>query len=230
MTEPISSTAAASAAQPAAETQPAAAAPDRPAAARRTGARFSARDLLNVAIFVVIYFIVIVAITMIGAISPLVMLIIVPLCALAGGIPYMLFLTRVKHAGMVTLFGTVNALIYFMMGHPWQSLLFTILCSVAAEFVLAAGKYRSKWAAIGTYTVFSAWFLGPWIPLILDRAAYLQSAGLTEMGPEFVAAFDQIVSLPALFIMWGATVVLGFFGGLLGSAVLRKHFRKAGLA
>jgi len=192
--------------------------------------RFSARDLLNVAIFAVIYFVVVFVIAMLGIISPLVMLLTLPLSAVAAGIPYMLFLTRVRHAGMVTLFGLVLGLLYLMIGHPWISTLVTIGVSVVAELILWAGRYRSKWAAIWAYTVFSAWFVGPWIPLFANREEYLRSRGMTAMGEEYVEAFNQTVTVPAVLGMVGFTLVCGFLGALLGTALLRKHFRKAGLA
>ena len=202
------------------------------APARRPGSpiSFSARDLLNVAIFAVIYFVIIFAISMLGIINPLVMLIALPLSAIAAGIPYMLFLTRVRHAGMVTLFGVAVALLYLMIGHPWQATLVTIGVSILADFVLAAGKYRSRWAAIWAYTVFSAWFLGPFIPFFLDREEYLRSAGVESMGADYMAGFEQLLSMPVVLNMVAATVLCGFLGALLGSALLLKHFRKAGLA
>ena len=225
MTEPSSTTAAAT---PDTAT-PSAAAPHRQVPARRR-ARFSARDLLNVAIFAVIYIVIVFAVAMLGVISPLIMLLTLPLSAIAAGIPYVLFLTRVKHAGMVTLFGTVVALFFLVSGQPWQSTIVTIVLSVLADLILATGKFVSKWATIWAYTVFSAWFIGPYIPMFLDRDAYLTSVALEGMGEEYRVAFDQVVSTPSVLIMWVATIICGFIGGLLGTAILRKHFRKAGLA
>ena len=127
------------------ETLPASAPPSAAAPPRAPlSLRFSARDLLNVAIFAVIYFVVVFVIAMIGIVSPLVMLLTLPLAPIAAGIPYMLFVTRVRHAGMVTLFGIVVGLIYLLMGHPWQSTLVTIAVSVLAELIIWAGRYRSK--------------------------------------------------------------------------------------
>jgi len=206
---------------------------DRPAlAAERSSfaVRFSARDLVNVAIFAVIYFVIVFVIAMLGIISPLVMLITLPLGVIAAGIPYLLFLTRVRHAGMVTLFGVVIGLLYLMMGHPLISTVVTVVASLLAELILSAGKYRSKWAGIGAYTAFSLWFVGPWIPLFVNRAEYLRSPGMAAMGPDYVARFDQIVTVPALLGVFAATLVCGLLGGLLGSALLRKHFVRAGLA
>jgi len=196
----------------------------------RLSLRFSARDLLSVAIFAVIYFVIVFVVAMLGIVSPLVMLITLPLSPIAAGIPYMLFLTRVRHAGMVTLFGIVVALIFLMMGHPWQSTLITVAASLLAELVLWAGKYRSRWAAIWAYTVFSVWFIGPWVPFFLDRDAYLLAQSKGTMGSDYMSAFADTVTIPAVLTMVAASVVCGFLGALLGTATLRKHFRKAGLA
>ena len=192
--------------------------------------RFRARDFLTVAIFAVIYIVVIFAVAMLGIISPLVMVITLPLAPLVAGIPYMRFLSRVRHGGMVTLFGIVFGLASMGWGHPWQSALVVIGCSLIAEIVLFAGRYRSKWAAIWAYTIFSAWMIGPWIPLFLDRDAYLASQGVDAMGSEYAAQMDTVMSAPVILGLWGAGIVFGFLGGLLGSAVLRKHFVQAGLA
>lgn len=200
--------------------------PGRP----RASVRFSARDLLNVAIFAVIYFVIIFAVAMLGIVSPLVMLITLPLGPIAAGIPYMLFLTRVRHAGMVTLFGVVVALLYLMMGHPWISTVITVVLSVLADLVLRPGGYRSTWAAIWAYVVFSAWFVGPWIPFFLDPAAYIAEKSGQTMGEAYMTEFAQVVTLPTVGVMVAATLVCGFLGALLGTVLLRKHFRKAGLA
>lgn len=196
----------------------------------RTSRRFSARDLLSVAIFAVIYFVLVFAINMLGIISPLVMLFTLPLSVIVTGIPYLLFLTRVKQPGMVTLFGLVVSVLYLFSGHPWIATLLTISLSLIAEVIVWAGRYRSRWAAIAAYTVFSLWFIGPMLPLLINREEYLSSPGMQMMGADYVASFDRIVSVPAVLIMFTATFVCGVLGGLLGAAMLKKHFVRAGLA
>lgn len=196
----------------------------------RFSVTFTARDLLNLAIFAVIYFVVVYAIAMLGIISPLVMLLTLPLAIIAGGIPFMLFLTRVRHAGMITVLGIVLAVFYLISGHPAISAVLTVVLCLIAELILWAGSYRSRWAAIWAYTVFSAWFIGPMLPLLLNRQEYLSSPGMQMMGPEYVAAFDQTVTAAALWSYNAATLVCGFLGGLLGWAILKKHFVRAGLA
>ncbi|WP_422771419.1 MptD family putative ECF transporter S component [Plantactinospora sp. WMMC1484] len=210
-----------------------------PAPGGATGAsserpRFSlaltARDLLNVAIFAVIYFVTVYAIALLGIINPLVMLLTLPLSIVVAGIPYMLFLTRVRHAGMVTLFGAAIGVLYLLGGHPWISTLVTIAVALLAEVVLWAGRYRSRAAAIVAYAVFSLWYIGPMLPLLTNRAEYLDSPGMRAMGPEYVASFDRTVSTTVLWAYNVSTLVCGLLGGLLGVYLLKKHFTRAGLA
>ena len=195
-----------------------------------TLARLTARDLVNVAIFAVIYFAIVYAIAMLGIINPLVMLLTLPLSVIAAGIPYMLFLTRVRRPGMITLFGFVIGVLYLLAGHPWISTLVTVAVAILAEVIVRLGQYRSRRAAIGAHAVFSLWFVGPMIPLMLNREEYLGSPGMQAMGPEYVAEFDRVFTTTALAIYGGATVVCGLLGGLLGAYLLRKHFTRAGLA
>ncbi|WP_308440536.1 MptD family putative ECF transporter S component [Actinocatenispora comari] len=192
--------------------------------------RFTARDLLNVAVFAVIYFVIVFVIAMLGIMSPLTMLLTLPLAPIAAGIPYMLFLARVRHTGMVTVFGAVVGLLYLMVGHPWQSTVVTIIVALLADLILWAGRYRSRRASICAYTVFSAWFIGPWIPLLIDRTSYLRGQSNGAMSADYIAEFAQVVTVPAVLLMLAATLVCGLLGALLGTAMLSKHFRKAGLA
>ncbi|WP_129657562.1 MptD family putative ECF transporter S component [Rothia uropygialis] len=196
----------------------------------RSSVRYSAQDLVNVAIFAVVYFVIVFGIAMLGIISPVVMLVTLPLSAIAAGIPYMLFLTRVRHAGMVTLFGTVVALLLLMMGHPWQGTILTIVLSILADLVLAVGQYRSKWAAVWAYVVFSGWFAGPWIPFFIDPVGYFARPSMASMGEDYLGKFQEVVTVPAIGIMVAVTLVCGFLGALLGTRLLCKHFHKAGLA
>lgn len=192
--------------------------------------QFSARDLVNVAIFAVILIVVTYAIGILGIISPLVWLVIVPLQSVASGITSMLFLTRVRHAGMFTLFAVVIALFYLLTGNTIVSTGGIIVLGLLAELILWVGRYRSKWAAIWAYTVFALSFFTPFLPLLIDRRAYFATPSWTQMGDSYVTAADALLTLPMLGAMALVILVAGFLGGLLGSTVLRKHFIRAGLA
>jgi energy-coupling factor transport system substrate-specific component len=192
--------------------------------------RLSARDLLSVAIFAVIFLVAIWAIAMLGVISPIVWLVATPLQILVGAIPFMLFLTRVRNVGVVSLFGCVIALFFLIAGNSPLSSAGIALLGVLADLICWAGRYRSKWLSIWAYTVFSLGFFTPFLPLFVDRQSYFDSATWESMGSDYIAAADRLLSVPVLGILLAVIAVSGFLGALIGSATLRKHFVRAGLA
>lgn len=201
-------------------------APARP----RLSVGSSARVLLNTAIFAVILIVVAYPIGMLGIVSPLVWPIIVPLQAVVGGVTVMLFLTRVRRAGMFALFVAVVALFSLLAGNSWLGVTGTIVLGLIAELILWTGRYRSKRAAIWAYTIFALSFLTPFLPLLVDRAASLTSSSWTQMGDDSVNAADALLSVPVLGGVALAILAAGFLGALLGSTLLRRRFVRAGLA
>lgn len=191
---------------------------------------FSARDLMNTAIFAVLFIVIGYAIGMLGVISPVVWLVVVPLTALVNGITFMLFVTRVKHAGMVTLFILIVALFYQVGGNNPISTLCVIALGVIADLILSIGRYRSKRFAIAAYTVIGLAYVTPFIPLFMNRAAYFDTASWEAMGEEYRVASEQLLSPLVIGIFGLAVAIASLLGALLGSAMLRKHFIKAGLA
>lgn len=203
----------------------------RPAPAQeRPSVRLSARDLLNTAIFAAILIVLTYAIGMLGVFSPVAWLVVVLMQTIVGGIPVMLFLSRIGHAGMFGLFAIVVALFSLISGNTWVGTVAIVVLGVAAELILWAGRYRSRSAAIGAYTVFGMSFFTPFLPLLIDREAYLTSATWTEMGADYVHAADTLLSPAVIGSLAVAILLAAFLGGLLGAATLKKHFVRAGLA
>ncbi|MFT4109219.1 MptD family putative ECF transporter S component [Propionicimonas sp.] len=196
----------------------------------RPSLRFSARDLVHTAIFAAILIVLTYAIGMLGVLSPVVWLVVVPVQTVVGGIPVMLFISRIRHAGMFGLFAIVVALFYLVNGNTWIGTVAIVLLGLAGELILWAGRYRSRPSAVGAYTVFGMSFFTPFLPLLVDRDASFTSASWTEMGADYVHAADVLLS-PAVIGSLGAAILLAaLLGGLLGAATLKKHFVRAGLA
>ena len=77
--------------------------------------RLQAKDLINVGIFTAILFVICMGVAMVGYIPIFVPLlsVIVPF---VGGIPFMLFLTRVRKFGMVLIMAAIIGIIMCLMG------------------------------------------------------------------------------------------------------------------
>ena len=198
------------------------------------GSRFSlamsGRDLMTIGIFLAIYIVLYFAITMFGFLNPVMMLVTLGLSIVVGAIPFMLFLARVKHAGMVALFTIVLGILLLVIGFPPLSIGILVALAVVVELVLAATGYRSRWAGVLSYTIFSVWNTAPLLPLFYDRQGYFSSPSMSRMGPEYTARLDAFLSTGVLIGFDIAAVVLGLIGGVIALRLLRKSFARAGLA
>lgn len=189
--------------------------------------KLQAKDLINVGIFTVIYIVIGFAVMMLGYI-PIFTILIAVLLPILCGIPFMLYLTRVKKFGMVTLTGIICGLIMLGMGSGLMVLAFAVIFGIIGDLILKAGKYSSMKFSILGYSVFSLWILGFISRMFLTRDVFFESLG-AGYGQEFV---DTLMSYtpswmyPVLII---ATFVCGIIGAFLGKAVLKKHFVKAGI-
>ena len=104
--------------------------------------RLQAKDLINVGIFTAIYFVIFFAGMMLGYI-PIFIPLLGLVCPILCGIPFMLYLTKVKKFGMVTLTGVILGLLNLIMGSGVLVLIAGIIFGMASDLILRAGKYQS---------------------------------------------------------------------------------------
>ncbi len=192
------------------------------------GNKLNAKDLINIGIFTAIYFVLFFATGMTGYIP--VMLIFLPLlCPLVTGIPFMLFLTKVKTFGMVTIMGTILGLLMFISGHTWTILVLGALCGFIGDLILKSGGYKGWKTTVIGYAVFSEWVIGAMIPLFFMRDIYF-----AEMRSGYGDTYtDTIIALTPSWVfgvMILMVVVGAVAGAYLGRSVLKKHFKRAGIA
>ena len=105
--------------------------------------RLQAKDLINVGIFTAIYFVIFFVGMMLGYI-PIFIPLLGLVCPILCGIPFMLYLTKVKKFGMVTLTGVVLGLLNVLIGAGVLVLIFGVIFGVLGDLVLKAGKYQSR--------------------------------------------------------------------------------------
>ena len=188
------------------------------------------RDLITVGVFAALYVVVVFAINFIGFVNPVAMLIGLALGVLAGGVPFMLFLTRVHKPGMILLFAVIVGGLLMLTGHTLPGYVLMIAVAVLAEVIVRMGGYASRRASVAAYTVFSVWVIGQLLPLFYDREGYLSGPGMQQMGADYLHSLDALLSVPLLIVFDVIAVVCGYLGAQLGLRLLDKHFRRAGLA
>lgn len=190
--------------------------------------KLTVKDLINVGIFTAVYFVTYFACGMIGFI-PVLMVVLPLLAPFVGGIPFMLYLTKVNKFGMVTITGIIVALLMFATGHGWPILVIGILAAFIADLIFKSGKYKSWKKTVIGYCVFSQWIFGAMIPMWIMRDSYFAKLR-AGYGDEYADTLMSLMSGRMLLVLICLAVIGAISGAYLGRATLKKHFKRAGIA
>lgn len=191
--------------------------------------RFTVKDLINVGVFTVIYMLIVAVLGQLGALLPLTQVFGPLYIPLVTGIPFMLFLTRVKHFGMVTAMGLLVGALVLATGQSYWVLVIGIVCAPAADAIMAWGHYRSWPRTVLGYIVFALPMIGTVIPLFFARAEF-QAKVAGRKDAAWVQAIDALTPMWMFPVMIAMIVVGATIGAFVGRAMLKKHFERAGIA
>lgn len=188
--------------------------------------KLKGKDLINIGIFTAIYFVIVFAVAMLGYI-PILMPLLCVIVPIIGGVPFMLFLTKVKKFGMILIMSVIMGILMLLTGMGYYSLIVGAVSGLAAELIYKSGRYRSAGKAVLTTGVFNIWIWGNYIPLFTNIEGYFSTR--QSFGQEYIDALTSLMPMwmfPTLLI---CCFVCGLIGGLLGRALLKKHFIRAGI-
>lgn len=189
--------------------------------------RLQGKDLINIGLFTALYFIVIFAAASIGFI-PIFIPLIAVIVPLVGGIPMMLFFSKIKKFGMLTICGLLLGLIMLLAGMGWWCIPTGLIFGFIADKMLLASGYRNARREVVIHGVFSMWVIGAFIPIVVTREAYYASL-LPGYGQEYadtLMAYMPDWILPVLLV---ASFVSGLVGGKIGQRLFKKHFERTGI-
>ncbi len=189
--------------------------------------KLQGKDLMTIGIYSAIYFIIVFAVAMLGFI-PIMMPMLCIFVPLLAGIPFMLFLTKVKKFGMIWIMSIIMGILMLLTGMAQYALIIGFFTGLIADLIYKSGNYQSASKAVLTCGVFSIWVFGNFIPIFFDKEAYWSTR--QSFGEEYITTLNQITPAWLSPILLVATFVCGIIGGLIGRAVLKKHFEKAGIA
>lgn len=190
--------------------------------------KIGGKDLINVGIYTAMYFVITMACGFLGFIPVFIPLLAV-ICPILGGIPFMLFLTKTKKFGMITISGLLIGILMCLFGMGYLVIFVALIAGLVADFIAKSGNYESKKKSILTNAVFSLWVMGNLLPFYVQREFYM--AGLVEggYGTDYTAALEKLVPVWGWPIMTIVCFVSGIIGGLLGYRLCKKHFTRAGI-
>ncbi len=188
--------------------------------------RLTGKDLINVGIYSAIYFVIIMALAMLGYI-PVMMPLLCVIGPIAGGIPFMLFLTKVKKFGMILIMSIIMGIMMVLTGMGLYALPVAVVSALIAEFIWKWAHYSRAGSSVVVCGFFNIWMWGNFIPLFTNPAGYFSTR--TEFGADYEAALTALLPPWMNPVLLLSCFVCGVIGGLLGRALMKKHFAKAGI-
>ena len=191
--------------------------------------KIQAKDLIHLGLFTVLYFVLGCCVAIPIGFVPVFLPVLGALWTLITGIPFMLFAVRVKKFGLVTLMAVLSGLLMGLTGMGYWGILTGAVFGLLGDLILKTGGYRSAKKTILGYGVFSLWMVGTYIPMYFM---------VEQSRADFAASFGEEYADKVMSVMPGWSFVLviaGIFvcallGGLIGRALLKKHFARAGIA
>jgi energy-coupling factor transport system substrate-specific component len=190
--------------------------------------KLDVKDLINVGIFTAIYYILLVAAGFLGYI-PIFSVLFPLVVALLCGIPFVLFLTKTKTFGMITIMGVLLGILTFAFGQGWYSIVTGLLCGLLADLICKAGEYRNWKYMVVCFCMFSQWVIGSMLPMWIMKDSYFEM--MRDMqGAAFAESLESLITGWMLILLIVLTAVAAVIGAYLGKAVLKRHFVRAGIA
>ncbi|MEL3905808.1 MAG: MptD family putative ECF transporter S component [Treponema sp.] len=189
--------------------------------------KLALKDLINIGIFSVIYF---VGLFVIG--TPFGFLVVTYLAfpfavSVILGLAAMFLLAKVQKPFGLFIFAAFPGCLMTLMGHTPVVAIHSLLVAAVAELVRKILGYNTAKGSIAGYSIMSLWLCGAFWQIFILKDQYF---ALTEkmMGTEYATELTglPIWIMPMLYV---TALLGGLLGGLLGKKVLRKHFEKAGL-
>lgn len=190
--------------------------------------KLQAKDLINIGLFTALYFIIGCVVAIPIGFIPIFLPVLGALWALITGIPFMVFSTKVKKFGMVTIMGILSGLLMGLTGMGFWGVLMGAVFGMLGDFIMKSADYKSVKKNILGYSVFSLWMIGTYIPMyfMVDKA-YADFA--SSFGEEYAAGVMAVMPMWSLILVIAGILLFAVLGGLFGKAILKKHFAKAGI-
>lgn len=104
----------------------------------------------------------------------------------------------------------------------------SVVSGLLAELVYKNSDYKSASRAVITNGVFSLWIAANYLPLFFAAEKYWSTR--QNFGQDYIDTVTKLMPKWMCPVMFAAAFICGVFGGLLGKALMKKHFEKAGIA
>ena len=191
--------------------------------------KLKAKDFITIGIFTAILFAVEFALGMLGYIHPFIVASYVIILPLASGIPMMLFYTKVEKFGMITIVSVLLAIIMFVGGMGYLGAPLIIISGLVADFIAKSGNYKSFKKTVLSFGVFNLWICSNYFPILVTAESYRKDLIDGGFSAEYANNLFAAINVRTIGVLVVLCFVFGCIGAVIGKAVVKKHFEKAGI-
>jgi energy-coupling factor transport system substrate-specific component len=192
--------------------------------------RLRAKDLITTGIFTLLFFVVVFVFAMLFTTIPLLQPFIVCADAACGGAIFLYLATKVHKFGAVSIMSFIIGLIMCLAGHFWPCLVFGAVFGLLADFFCSRGGYKKfAWNTVGYAAMMLGIALDGYSPMLFFEEAFRQSRLDMGMSEEIIQQIIDIIRVPMIIAAFAGAIFFSVVGALIGRALLKKHFEKAGI-
>lgn len=151
--------------------------------------------------------------------------------AVPNGIVMMLLLAKVPKKGVFTISGTIQGILFLLVGGFWLIPAAMIIGGIICDFLIMGRNEITVKSMVAAYTIFSGIFAFGAIvgPMRFLQNAFVGAMEKNNIAQEYIDGMIQITSGFMPVVIVAAGVLGGLLGGFIGQKSLKKHFVKAGL-
>ncbi len=189
------------------------------------------KDLVIIGVFFVMYMVVHFGVGFAMRVAlPILFLVYPAVAGIITGPIVILFMQKVHKPWALLIFGMLEPLLLFAMGHTYVLPLVSLIFVGLAEFVFRKGGFKSfKHMAIANGFL-ACWISGSLMQILIVHDKYLKLASGMGMSNEYINALEKLISWPSMGLVIVGAFAGGIIGALIGKKMLKKHFEKAGIA
>lgn len=143
---------------------------------------------------------------------------------------YFLMVSRVHKRFVSLAYMTILGLVFLAMGN-WYLLPYYIVAGIICEIILWKNGWESKKKMTAAWTAASLLYNGVnLLPIWFFWDTYEAFARASGMEQSYIDSFVSYYTSPGwLVFIIAFTTACGFVGSLIGSGLIKKHFKKAGV-
>lgn len=193
--------------------------------------RWTLKNIITLAVFTVIVFLVMMLVTMATNIvlTPVGAYYAGPgIAAILAGPFYMVMATRVSKRGVLFFIHLITALFFLIIGQIYTFGVYAVMGVIGELCMLGKAAYKSFWRnCVGFFIYFLAFSGSAIFPLLLFRESYVAWYSAYS-DPAAVEFMTNVYFRPgAIAIILLLTAVGAVLGCLMGRAIVNRHVKKA---